>query len=329
MIKYKVFNNSHFRQKTLLTTSLLFIMESTTAIVQNMEHYFDTLDFATLESDPTDSDGSMYEDPLQEELDSELSDMDTMEKQFEEISQVNEKDQTAVNTLIDKLKNCCFCEKNCSEKVSPRLLQSLVLESHQMDKNQRRCSMAILMASAYHEPYEKRAYIEYRLPYLGKVCCPFFHTFWICGKDALYRLHGWLTECKSMLPRPHGNTSRSPKIKLPVETVNKAKSFIKWIGEQHGEAIAVRKYTRKKACGQVTASYEKHDVVLIPSHYSYERLLDAYNIINPEKFIKSRWTFRQIWRSDPELGKIIIRKPSKDKCDECTLFNQTGIEGKC
>ncbi|CAG8725367.1 14665_t:CDS:1, partial [Ambispora leptoticha] len=112
------------------------------------------------------------------------------------------------------------------------------------------------------------------------------------------------------------------EIRLPAETVNKAKSFIRRTGEQHGEAVAVRKYARKKADGQVTVSYEKHDMILLPSHYSYDRLLAAYNLMNPETLIKSRWTFRQLWRADSELTKIVIRKPSKDKCDECTVFKR-------
>ncbi|CAG8852150.1 11874_t:CDS:1, partial [Racocetra persica] len=35
---------------------------------------------------------------------------------FEEINQVNDNDQMAVNNLIDKLNNCCLCEEKCSKK---------------------------------------------------------------------------------------------------------------------------------------------------------------------------------------------------------------------
>ncbi|CAG8482508.1 16116_t:CDS:2 [Cetraspora pellucida] len=34
----------------------------------------------------------------------------------------------------------------------------------------------------------------------------------------------------------------------------------------------------------------------------------------------SNWSFRRIWKNDAELSKTIIRKLSKDVCDECTLF---------
>ncbi|CAG8559349.1 3592_t:CDS:2, partial [Racocetra fulgida] len=154
-------------------------MESSSTVSQNVEHFFDTLDFATLESDSNDSNESTYEEDFQsEESESELKDDDSTGNESEEI------------------------------------------------------------------------------------------------------------KCRSMLPRLHGNIGRSPKIRLPAETVNKAKSFIRRTGEQHGEAVAVRKYARKKADGQVTVSYEKHDMILLPSHYSYDRLLAAYNLMNPETLIK-------------------------------------------
>ncbi|CAG8512710.1 29728_t:CDS:2, partial [Racocetra persica] len=70
-------------------------MESSNTIVQNVEHFFDTLNFATLESDHSDLDGSIYEDSLPEELDSELSEIDATEQEFEEINQVNDNDQMA------------------------------------------------------------------------------------------------------------------------------------------------------------------------------------------------------------------------------------------
>ncbi|CAG8604675.1 7479_t:CDS:2 [Racocetra fulgida] len=121
-------------------------------------------------------------------------------------------------------------------------------------------------------------------------------------------------ECEkiSQEDQPHGNTGRSPKITLSTETVDKAKSFI----------IAVRKYTRKNMDGKIIVTYEKHDSVFLPSHYSYRRLLVAYNLLNPNNLIKSHRTFQKIWKSDLELGKIAIRKPSKDMCDECTLFKR-------
>ncbi|CAG8561276.1 9596_t:CDS:2 [Cetraspora pellucida] len=78
------------------------------------------------------------------------------------------------------------------------------------------------------------------------------------------------------------------------KTVNKVKLFIKSIGEQQGEALAVRKYTRKRVDRKITVSYEKDNVVLLLSHYSYIRLL--------------------------ALSKILIRKPSKDVCDKCILY---------
>ncbi|CAG8725358.1 14664_t:CDS:2, partial [Ambispora leptoticha] len=120
-------------------------MESSSTVSQNVEHFFDTLDFATLESDSNDSNESTYEEDFQsEESESELKDDDSTGNESEEISQLNEKDQVAVNNL------------------------SLSLESLWMDKNQRRYSIMILMASVYHETHGKRAYIDYQLPYFGK-----------------------------------------------------------------------------------------------------------------------------------------------------------------
>ncbi|CAG8700318.1 11721_t:CDS:2, partial [Cetraspora pellucida] len=94
-------------------------MESSNAIAQDVKCFFDNLDFATHESD---------EDFRFEELNSELRDEDTIDEKYEEISQLNEKDQLAVNGLIDKLKKCCLCKYSCIEKVSQNLLQFLWLQ---------------------------------------------------------------------------------------------------------------------------------------------------------------------------------------------------------
>ncbi|CAG8785427.1 4759_t:CDS:2, partial [Racocetra fulgida] len=119
---------------------------------------------------------------------------------------------------------------------------------------------------------------------------------------ALYNLHSLIQECKTMLPRPHSNTSHSPKNILSTETVNKTKSFINLMGERHGEALAVQKYTQKKTDRQIIVTYEKHDNVLLPSHYSYDRLLAIYNLMNSNNLIKSHNTFKKIWKSDPTLN---------------------------
>ncbi|CAG8742767.1 10585_t:CDS:2, partial [Dentiscutata heterogama] len=94
-------------------------------------------------------------------------------------------------------------------------------------------------------------------------------------------------ECKLMLPKPYGNTGRQPKNILFIETANKARFFIKSFSDQHGEKQAVRKYICKKKDEQITVNYEKDDVILLPSHYSYSHLLDLYNLINPENLINS------------------------------------------
>ncbi|CAG8507653.1 18755_t:CDS:2, partial [Racocetra fulgida] len=71
--------------------------------------------------------------------------------------------------------------------------------------------------------------------------------------------------------------------------------------------------------GEITVTYKKHDLVLLPSHYSCNRLHTTYNLMNLEKYV-SYSSFQRIWKRDAELQKIIIRKPSKDVCDECILF---------
>ncbi|CAG8512936.1 14688_t:CDS:2 [Racocetra fulgida] len=84
---------------------------------------------------------------------------------------------------------------------------------------------------------------------------------------------------------------------LSTETVNKTKSFINLMGERHSEALAVRKYTRKKTDRQIIVIYEKHDNILLPSYYSYDHLLATYNLMNSNNLIKN-------------------------VCDEYTLFKQ-------
>ncbi|CAG8496743.1 10015_t:CDS:2 [Cetraspora pellucida] len=183
--------------------------------------------------------------------------------------------------------------------------------------------MIILIASANSKLYQKNKKISgiiYQLPHIGKVCHNFFQAFWLCGRDVITHLCNWIRECQSMLPKLYGNIGRHLKNILSVETVNKAKLFIKSLGEQHDEQQAIRKYTHKKINGQITVNYEKVDIILLPSHYSYDRFLVAYNSMNSENHISSRWTFQKLWKNNNELSKIIIKKPSKDVCDECILY---------
>ncbi|CAG8587061.1 2590_t:CDS:2, partial [Racocetra fulgida] len=128
-------------------------------------------------------------------------------------------------------------------------------------------------------------------------------------------------------PNLHEKTAKFAKNYQLSYFVDKVKLFIKSFGDQYGEKQAVRKYTRKKKDGQITINYEKDDIILLSSHYSYNRLLYLYNSINQESCI-SGWTFRRLWKNDAKLSKIVIRKPSKDVCDECTLYKRAFKESR-
>ncbi|CAG8703297.1 3420_t:CDS:2 [Racocetra fulgida] len=91
---------------------------------------------------------------------------------------------------------------------------------------------------------------------------------------------------------------------------------------QQCEALAVKKYTRKWADRKITVSYKQNDVVLLLFYYFYNHLHAAYNSLHPEKLIKSHITFQKIWKNDTKLSKILIKKPSKDVCDECILYKR-------
>ncbi|CAG8556568.1 16283_t:CDS:2, partial [Racocetra fulgida] len=93
---------------------------------------------------------------------------------------------------------------------------------------------------------------------------------------AYYNLVSWIKEHKSILSRPYKNIDQPSKNILFDETVNEAKLFIKLIGEQQTE-------------GKITVNYKKNDIILLSSHYSYERLLAIYNSIYPKKLIKKEF----------------------------------------
>ncbi|CAG8683796.1 15390_t:CDS:2, partial [Cetraspora pellucida] len=229
---------------------------------ENLDQFFETHNEPTSESDYDEIEKDLCSD---EELENTSDDDTTFTDPNKTLSMI-------LKDLVKKLQQCCKCKEKCDEKVSLTLLESLALESITMNKKKHYHSMSILLAASNFDLYIKEDKIRsYQLPYF---------------------------EHKSMLPKPHGNTGCQPKNILPIETANKAKFFIKSFGDQHGEKQAVRKYIRKKKDGQITVNYEKDDVILLLSHYSYSRLLDLYNLMNPKNLINSH------------------------VCDECTLYKR-------
>ncbi|CAG8578385.1 4906_t:CDS:2, partial [Cetraspora pellucida] len=187
--------------------------------------------------------------------------MEYNEEIVEDTQFESEADSNSVETEEEEPKEVSAVDK---------LVNRLKLCCSCKNKCSEKISSSLLWSLALERPHKKQTHTKYPLPYFGE----------------------------TMLPPLHGNTDRSPVVKLSVETTEKIKSFIRLI-----------------------VQYEKNDLVLLPSHYSYNQFLAFYNLTHPDNCV-SNWSFRRIWKDDAELSKTIIRKPSKDVCDECTLFKR-------
>jgi hypothetical protein len=87
-----------------------------------------------------------------------------------------------------------------------------------------------------------------------------------------------------------------------------------------GEPIATRKFVRAVSNGfRNRISMEKEDLVYLPSHYSYQTLLDKLKNENP-KVKLSLESFKEFWINQADYAQLKIRNPFKDFCDECKIF---------
>jgi len=211
------------------------------------------------------------------------------------------------------------CKKSCLTNINPTpyVLQAF-LDLRQMN-SKRKLQLLIYTMSLGVVTNPKRWRYSYALPFIGPVCKSAFMAFWGYGDKPIKRCSSWMQKGRSILAPVHKNAGNSHN-HLSTATVNSVKSFLSNLGRQSGEDRAIRKYTRQLVDGSYSVNYEKIDYIYLPSHYSQNKILMLYNHLNPNNIVKSRSALIDIWHNDENLKKIIIRSPSKNECDDCTVL---------
>jgi hypothetical protein len=179
------------------------------------------------------------------------------------------------------------------------------------------------LASNILDP-KKKNYVELTLPFIGKVCQPFYLAFWGCSR---YRLNGIakdIAETRSVLPTLHGLSGKKSNNKLTTGILYLLDIFLTNLSLANGEAIATRKWTKKKANGYVTSTYENENIIFLPSHFSYMKIYKYFLLCNKlsARDISDR-TFENYWKGHEKHQFLKIRSPKKDECDICSIFKTT------
>jgi hypothetical protein len=233
-----------------------------------------------------------------------------------------------LDIFIDFVQNpdSCACKRNCyllarSHINFPELikdLRSLTINTHKQLLYSCLLSSVEPSSSIFNE-HVQRSRVAYEIPLIGKVCQKYFMAFWNCGK---YRIRNYLNHIKntrSFIFPPHGNLNNK-NASLSIEVYNKVSEYLRNLYDQIGEPIATRKFIRKASNGNRSKiSVEREDVIYLPSHHSYQRLYDEFKEQNQDIEISLN-SFKEFWKNHQEFKKMKIRNPSKDVCDECSIF---------
>lgn len=225
-----------------------------------------------------------------------------------------------ITSQVIILSESCKCQLKCYFKETAEQWARWLVPIQGMSKKTRFQHIICLVSPSFKKE-QKRSHPIYQLPFVGKVCRSFFCTFWNLGRYQLRRILHDISSTRSILPRMHGNTQKNPPNQISAETKIQILQFLETLKTKHGEAIATRVYKRHTKQGTTITKMETANLVLLPSHYSYRRLCQAYNEANPSN-ATSRSTFYRIWKSS-EFKTLKIRRPSKDVCDDCTIIRNS------
>jgi len=228
-------------------------------------------------------------------------------------------------------------EKKCNEllELHPHILNRLAVQNISWSNKTRKSIMystvtnLVTVSSALLVENKKNSFGSYSIPLIGKVCRQFFLTFFRCSDYPLRKMLSFLADSSSLTLKPHGNISNS-NARLDEKIIDGMRSFLQEFSLNHGESNATRKYIRKKENGEATVTVESEEVILLPSHWSFVKIYKLF-------LLKSKLTendisvlsFVRFWKSECEFKNLKIRSPSKDVCDECTIFKNSIINSSC
>ena len=175
------------------------------------------------------------------------------------------------------------------------------------------------LKSSILDEYSVRNRMTFNIPYIGKVCRKYFCTFWRTGKSRIHNYMDYIRRNNLLVFPVHGNLNNK-NASCSNETYERVNEYLALLEKKFGEPIATRKFMRESIGGKLKKiSIEKEDIVYLPSYFSYQKLYDQLKLDSPEyKFCFK--SFKNYWDNHEKFKYMKIRNPSKDVCDECTIY---------
>jgi hypothetical protein len=234
-----------------------------------------------------------------------------------------DRESSLINSLKD-IKNC-DCNRKCHSFGNNEILFKLANQVVTLDSAVKKqliyscLTSSIDLNSSILFENSKRNRIVFFIPYIGKVCRKYFCTFWKTGK---YQIRNYLDHIKknfSLTIPVHGNL-QNRNASLSTEVYSKMEEYLNYLLTNYGEPIATRKFVRQFEEGKrTTISIEKEEIVYLPSYFSYEKLYSSFVSQNSE-IQCSIDSLKRYWMNHETFKNMKIRNPSKDVCDECSVF---------
>ncbi|KAI9905993.1 hypothetical protein PsorP6_014294 [Peronosclerospora sorghi] len=220
----------------------------------------------------------------------------------------------------------CGCQSSCPEKFGEQSFfgqaRRLLLDCESINRKEKRATMVkiITVGLASDSLDAQRLRPTYSLPWLGEVCKTHFVRFWNVSDKTIKNILKHVRNNRSMLPKPHGLCGRR-NAATSVEACTAVEEFLFETSRKYGEAVAIRKYTRRKGYdGAILTTLERDDIIFLPSFFTQSGLFGAFKSGSNNAFDIFINTFNEIWHGNDVLAKLKIWNPEKDVCDECFIF---------
>ncbi|KAI9906571.1 hypothetical protein PsorP6_004838 [Peronosclerospora sorghi] len=152
------------------------------------------------------------------------------------------------------------------------------------------------------------------------VCKTHFLRFWNVSDKTIKNILKHVRKNRSMLPKLHGICGRR-NAATSVEACTAVEEFLFETSRKYREAVDTQKYTRRKGDdGAIKTTWERDDIILLPSFFTRSGLFGAFKSGHNNAFDIYINTSKEIWGGNDVLAKLKIRNPAKDVCDECFIF---------
>ena len=216
--------------------------------------------------------------------------------------------------------SCCATGDCLIRGVSSPAFAAFTRAFQEHTARDRHLSLNMLISPSYLEDRFGRQAIEYRLPYLGRVCRTAFCVLLNISAHTIQRRLDDLG-LGSVFPRPHGQTGQRGHHSYDTDTHDSVQQFFLQLAARFGEMLP-----------STHIRSDCNDIILLPAAFSHDIVHRIYKqwIQNrnrerviagqiPLKVLGVTWLIRE-WRSNQHLQHIRTRLKSKVECDQCVLL---------